>query len=165
MPFTTVLPSKNRVRLPGTRWTPSTGLNGQMWDRINNTVENPDDTDHITALALDVDEDFGFDTTAMPERTSDIHTIIVQFRFLGLEIDNTPGIIFELWTDFPTVLARKIAELEVDIDTANVLTDGQITFTGLGVTTDEAKSIRCIPLTVGDPFGPPPDPFEEFIIL
>ena len=162
MPFTTVYPSENRMHLKGARWIPSNGLNQNMWARIDNTVEDPDDGEDIFTLAIDTDEDFGFNTDAMPEATSNIHTIIVQFRFLGLEVDNRPGIVFQIWTDYPTVLARKIAEFEVNIDTASTLENGQITFTGLSVTTAEAKSIRCIPITVGDPTGPGPEIFVDF---
>ncbi len=161
MASTTVYPSKNRPYLSGTRWTVSGGPLGQMWDLINNTVETPDDTEDITALATDVDEDFGFDTSAYPDRTASVHTITIQFRYSGLAIDAIPGLLFQLWTDFPTVLARKISEFECNINTAAVIKDGQITFTGLSVTDDEAKAIRCVPITVGGPSGPPPEPFIE----
>ncbi len=163
MPSTVVVPSENRVfGAPpvGTRWTQSEGSINDMWDLINNGVSTPEDGKHMVALAPDVDEDFGFDTDGLPN-TSNIHTITIQFRYLGLRVGDFPAINFQLWTDYPTTLARMIAEQEINTNTGGALQNGQVTFTGLTVSNDEARSIRCVPITLGNADFPVPDPYIE----
>ena len=54
-----------------------------------------------------------------------------------------------------------IGEIDVDTNTSGALQDRQITLTDLTVSTDEARNIRCVPITLGNADFPLPDPYVD----
>jgi hypothetical protein len=163
MPDQTVVPSENRVWLTGNRWAQSQGFPPDMWQLIDNGVSTPVDLQRILSLADLVDEDFGFNTITLPAAMGNIHTLTIQFRYYGFPLDSSPKLIFEVWTDYPTTLARKIGESDLlDINTGGLFVNGQFTLDSLTVSRDEVLALRVVPISrATGAAGGPPEPYIE----
>ena len=142
-------------------WTQSTGNNVDMWRRIDNGVLTPNDGEWIHALAAGTGTAFKFNPLTSPASGVTYTRIRIGIRHSGSFVTATPGIKWQLWTDYPTTDARMIAEQDIDHDTSGAIVNVSIIFDGVSVSADEFAELKVIPIT--QPAGPEddgPEPHE-----
>jgi len=134
----------------------------QLWQNVK-TGANPPTGDMIYTLADNVATDLRVRQVGeLPEWVYEGTRIVVSMRIQTFNTGDVPGLQLELWTDYPSDLARQLAGAPFNVDTGFAQVVWSFPFV-LAVTASklELQKVRVRPITLKNSGAPPPSPYEE----
>jgi len=135
-----------------------TGAHSIAWQRIDEGVLTPNDLDYIYCLGNDARIELEFDWTGLTTNIQEVYEFIVDLRYQGQVGALQPYMKFELWTDYPTPLARKVDEVNFGTNTGPGAFNASVSIAGISMTYNElaAAHLKIFALGSTSPPDPPP---------